>query len=198
MMKYFLIVDFLLTILLNTAFAQSNREEWQPREKIMDSIDVVEGMKIGEIGAGKGYMTFHLAKKIGKKGKIYANEIDPMSLDYINNRIKNENIANIETVLGKVTDPVFPEKDLDMIIMVYVLHHLEQPVKFMTNVRKYLKDGGRLIIIERNTNTERTHSPEFMTSKQVLETMGDNEFELDRMETFLPKDTIYIFKIKGQ
>jgi ubiquinone/menaquinone biosynthesis C-methylase UbiE len=64
------------------ALCQKGRETWQPPEAIMDSVGVKPGMIIGEPGAGRGYLTFYLAKRVGDKGRIYANDIDKSSLDY--------------------------------------------------------------------------------------------------------------------
>ena len=108
--------------------------------------------------------------------------------------ISAENLDNIEIVVGAVEDPVFPEKHLDMVVMVYVLHMLEKPVEFMRNVSKYLEPGAPLVIIERKTTRERAHYPSFMTNSQILETMEETGFKLTRTETFLPRDTIYIYE----
>jgi precorrin-6B methylase 2 len=81
-----------------------------------------------------------------------------------------------------------------MVVMVYVLHMLERPIPFMEKLRSYLRPGGSLVIIERNTKRERAHYPSFMTNREILETMVETGYELDRTETFLPRDTIYIYK----
>ena len=105
-------------------------------------------------------------------------------------------LDNITIVVGEVEDPLFPEDDLDMIVMVYVLHMLEKPVEFMKNVGKYLGPGASLIIIERNTTTERAHYPSFMTNRQILETMGETGFDLVKTLTFLPRDTVYVYEAR--
>jgi ubiquinone/menaquinone biosynthesis C-methylase UbiE len=172
------------------------REIWQPPDKIMDAIGVKPGMKIGEAGAGRGYMTFPLAERVGADGIVYANDISRSSLQVINNRAGQEGITSITTVVGEVEDPLFPEKDLDMVIMVYVLHCLERPMQFLDNVKQYLKPDASLVIIERDTDHERAHYPSFMTRREILETIGKTSFVLQRTETFLPKDTIYIFQLR--
>ena len=133
---------------------------------------------------------------VGEKGKIYANDISKSGLNAIEIRTRRDNVKNIETILGEVEDPLFPEKNLDMVIMVYVLHCLEKPLEFMENVKKYLKPDTPVVIIERNTHRERAHPPSFMTNREILETIQKTNYKLERTETFLPKDTIYIFKLK--
>jgi ubiquinone/menaquinone biosynthesis C-methylase UbiE len=180
----------------DASHSQTDREKWQPPDKIMDAIGVKPGMVIGEPGAGRGYMTFYLAERVGDKGKVYANDISKSALDEITSRAKREGVRNIEIVMGEIEDPVFPVKDLDMVIMVYVLHMLDKPIEFMKNVKKYMKPDTPLVIIERNTHQDRGHAPSFMSNRQILDTLQKTDYLLVRTETFLPKDTIYIFKQK--
>ena len=191
-----LVISMLLITCSGMVVAQANREEWQPPEEIMDAIGVKPGMVIGEAGAGRGYMTFPLAKRVGDKGRIYANDISRSALDAIESRAEDEGVGNIVTVMGEIEDPVFPEKDLDMIIMVYVLHMLERPLEFMENLKKYLGEDGRLVIVELNAHNDRGHPPSFMSRKQVIDTIQGTDYILERTETFLPKDTIYVLSAK--
>ncbi len=177
-------------------FGQAARESWQPPEKIMDAIGVRPGMRVGEAGAGRGYFTFPLARRVGPEGVVFANDISKSSLDALRERAVSEGLGNIKIVVGEIENPQFPERNLDMIVMVYVLHHLERPIPFVKNLHSYLRPGGSLVIIEGNNPTERGHFPPFMTSRQVSETMSETGYELDRTETFLQRDTIYIYKEK--
>jgi ubiquinone/menaquinone biosynthesis C-methylase UbiE len=190
------LTSIVLCWMITAAPSEEPRESWQPPDKIMDAIGVEPGMKIGEAGAGSGYMTFPLAERVGADGIVYANDISSSSLQVINNRAGRDGVTSIKTVVGEVEDPLFPEKDLDMVIMVYVLHCLERPLQLLNNVKQYLKPGASLVIIERNTHHERAHYPSFMTRREILETIGKTSFVLERTETFLPKDTIYIFKVR--
>jgi len=177
-------------------FGQGGRETWQPPEKILDAIGVRTGMRVGEAGAGEGYFTFPLARRVGPGGVVFANDISTSSLDVIRARVGREGLKNIKTVVGTVEDPLFPERNLDAVVMLYVLHMLERPIPFLKNLHPYLRPGGMLVIIERNTEVERAHSPSFMTNRQILGTVSETGYDLDRTETVLPRDTIYIYKAK--
>jgi len=174
----------------------ADRETWQPPDQIMDAVGVRAGMRIGEAGAGEGYLTFHLARRVGDRGLVYANEISEADLETIRNRAQREGVENIATVLGEIEDPLFPEKDLDMVIMVYVLHHLDRPIEFLQNLEGYLKPDAPVVIIEKNHDTERSHPPQFMTNRQILETIEESGYELEKTEDFLPRDTIYIYRVR--
>jgi ubiquinone/menaquinone biosynthesis C-methylase UbiE len=173
-----------------------DRESWQPPDQIMDTVGIRDGMRIGEAGAGEGYLTFHLAKRVGDGGVVYANEISTDDLETIRKRARREGVENIVTVLGDVEDPLFPEKNLDMVIMVYVLHHLDRPIEFLQSLEGYLRPGAPVVIVEKNHDTDRTHPPQFMTMRQILETIEESGYELERTETFLPRDTIYIYRVR--
>ena len=111
-------------------------KECQPPEQVMNSVGVKQGMVIGEVGAGRGRYTIHLAHRVGNGGKVYANDINENALSYLRKRCLRDNIQNIETILGKVDDPLFPDKSLDMVFLVWVYHMLEQPIPLLKNLMK--------------------------------------------------------------
>ena len=82
----------------------------------MDAAGIKPGMIIGEVGAGRGRFTMHLARRVGPKGKILANDIDAEGLSYLRERCLRTGISNVETILGEVDDPHFPNEALDMVL----------------------------------------------------------------------------------
>jgi ubiquinone/menaquinone biosynthesis C-methylase UbiE len=161
----------------------------------MDVIGVKPGMVIGEAGAGEGYFTFKLSKRVGDTGIIYANDIDEDALEKLQDRYERENIQNIKIVLGKLEDPLFPNNKLDMVIMVYVFHDLEKPVKFIQNVIPYLKPGASLVIIDRDPDKYGGEYDHFYTKEKVLSFMDQTDYKLEKIETFLERDNIYIYHL---
>ncbi|MFC1725712.1 class I SAM-dependent methyltransferase [candidate division KSB1 bacterium] len=211
---------FIGLILSTNSFTQSNYDEqkdrverWekrinderQPPEKVMDAIGVKPGMVIGELGVGKGRYTVHLARRVGDEGKIYANDIDEGSLEYLKERCRRNNIRNIETILGEEEDPLFPDKSLDMIIMVWVYHMLEKPVPLMKNLKDSLKPGATVVILDppddeivrELKDMGKKIDPDRLTiSERIKKECAEAGFELVRVDSFLPKDDIYILKVK--
>lgn len=188
---------FLFAVLLSLfspvspSFSQ-NRDSWQQPEKVMDAIGVRPGMTIGEVGAGRGYFTFHLAKRVGNTGRVYANDINQSALRSIEDRCRREAIGHITTVLGEVEDPLLPNGVMDLIIMVYVLHDLAKPVELLRNLQSALKPEAPLVILEQDP--EKTADSHFYKKEKLLEIVAEAGYELVRIETFLSKDTIYLFK----
>jgi ubiquinone/menaquinone biosynthesis C-methylase UbiE len=201
MKQYRLVITtFLFSLILYSSLLandESYRDSWQQSEKVMDVIGVKPGMVIGEPGAGEGYFTFKLSRRVGDTGKIYANDIGKRKLEKIKDRCKDEGINNIETILGKVEDPLFPKGVMDMVIMVYVFHELDKPVEFLKNIKPSMKPGATLVILERDPQKAQDTSGHFMEKEDLLKTVKKTEFELDRIETFLSWDNIYIYRLPG-
>jgi ubiquinone/menaquinone biosynthesis C-methylase UbiE len=174
----------------------SDRDSWQQPEKIMDVVGIKPGMVIGEAGAGDGYFTFYLSKRVGENGKIYANDIKQDVLKEIEERCQSDSIHNITTIVGEVTDPLFPEGELDMVIMMRAFHDFEKPAEWMKNVIPGLKPGAQLVIIDPDPEKSGRGRGHFWTKEKVLSTMKETDFELVRIETFLERDNIYIYKLK--
>jgi ubiquinone/menaquinone biosynthesis C-methylase UbiE len=178
----------------------------QPPDKVMDAIGVKPGMVVGEIGAGRGRYTVYLARRVGESGKILANDINKRSLDYLRDRCRRLGFGNVETILGEMEDPLFPEDSLDMAIMVWVYHHLDKPDPLLENLRPSLKPGATLVIIDPpdheidgefgiDRNDPNNTVPTIR--KRIERSAEASGYELVRVETFLPKDLIFILKPLG-
>lgn len=193
--SYSLIALCILVLISGVSSAQSRRDAQVQPEKLMDAIGVKPGMVIGEAGAGEGYFTFKLSRRVGETGRVYANDIVERVLMVIENRCEREGITNITTILGKVEDPLFPEGALDMIFMISAFHDFEKKVEWLNNVKPYLKPGATLVIVESDPDKSGRGSGHLMTKDEILETVKESSFMLDRIETFLPTHNIYIYKL---
>lgn len=155
-------------------FDNIRRDRIEKPDEIIERIKIRPGMKIGEAGAGRGYFTFHLSEKVGEEGMIYANDISEHDLSGLKFYAKEFGVSkNIVSVLGKVDDPVFPVNNLDMIITYLSFHDFEKKAEWLANARKYLKHGGRLVIID-SYNPEHTN----LTFRQVNKMVVKANFRL--------------------
>jgi len=173
---------------------EERHNAYQPPEEVMDAIGVVPGMVIAEVGAGRGRYVVHMARRTGSEGKVYANDIDDEALVYLQYRCERDSIYNVETVLGEVTDPLLPPGELDLVYIINTYHHLDDPVELMRNIIPSLKPGGLLVIVEH----DREKYPEaesHSTPQDVLFEQAEKAgLELVRIETFLERDNINIFR----
>ena len=125
-----------------------DRDAWQRPDQIMDFLEIAEGSVVADIGAGGGWFTIRLANRVGPNGRVYAQDIQPAMIDAINRRVERENLKNrVETVLGSAVDPNLP-KPVDVVLIVETYYEMDDPRTLLRNVRKSLKPGGRVGIVE--------------------------------------------------
>jgi len=160
----------------------------------MDSIGIKPGMIIGELGAGRGYFTFHLAQRVGASGHIYANDIKESVLDDLIKESRQKKLTNITTILGKEKKTNFPDSTMDMIIMMYVFHDLTEPVDIMKDIRHSLKNSARVCIIDRDPDRYGGEYNHFMKKEEVIRTVVEAGYTVTKVLSFLPRDNIYIFQ----
>ncbi len=191
---------FIVTLLIGQ---QQSIEEWekktfvkQPPEKVMDAAGIKPGMIIGEVGAGRGRFTMHLARRVGTKGKILANDIDAEGLAYLRERCQRAGINNVKTILGKVDDPRFPEGALDMIFMVWTYHFFDQPITMLKKLLPTLKPGGTIVLVEPDPIRGPGGSDHGISPERMRKDAAQAGFEVVRIENFLPEDLIFILIIR--
>jgi ubiquinone/menaquinone biosynthesis C-methylase UbiE len=163
----------------------------QPPDQVMDAIRVSPGMIVAEIGAGRGRYVVQFAVRVGENGKVYAEDIDAAALKYLEKRCERWGLENVETILGDVKDPKLPEGKLDLIFVISAYHHFSDPIALLRNARSGLKPDGTLAIGEWFPTDERPQSgtpPEKMEAQ-----MKAAGFKLERIETFLKENRMYIY-----
>jgi ubiquinone/menaquinone biosynthesis C-methylase UbiE len=179
---------------LSLGIASDIRDKQHQPEKVMDVVGVKPGMIIGEVGAGTGYFTFKLAKRVGVSGHVYANDISRSSLRSLKDRCLRDGINNIDTIVGEVDDPLLPQ-GLDMVFIVNAFHDLAHPVALLNNLADSLKPGALVVILDRDPAKLKYGTSHFLTKEEVLQKIEESVFVLDRIETFLPQHNIYIIYV---
>lgn len=199
MKKYFLnsiaalfVISNLQVLHTGCAGTFSNRDEWQKPGEVMDSIGVKPGMVIGEVGAGRGYFTLKLAERVGPGGNIYANDINRDALDWLRTEAKQKNLGNIEIIAGEIDKTLLPSAQLDLVLMVYTLHHLEKPQILLQDIKSKLKPGADFVILERDPDRFGKEYDHFFKEKKVVEIIQQAGYQVTRILKFLPRDNIYI------
>jgi ubiquinone/menaquinone biosynthesis C-methylase UbiE len=124
-----------------------DRDEWQQPDKVMDSLGVFEGARVADIGAGGGWFTIRLARRVGAHGVVYAEDIQPLMLESIKRRVKREGLRNVRPVLGTSTDPHLPS-GLDTVLLVDLYTQLSDPVGLLKQIEKALGPKGQLGIVD--------------------------------------------------
>jgi ubiquinone/menaquinone biosynthesis C-methylase UbiE len=127
---------------------RAEREEEEAPSKAIEALDLEPGMVIADIGAGSGYYTSRMARKVAPTGRVYATDIQPGMIAILERRIKAEGLGNVTPVLGAMDDPSLPPQSIDLAIMVDVYHELQQPQVFLQRLKSAFKPGGRLVLLE--------------------------------------------------
>jgi predicted methyltransferase len=132
-----------------------DRDQWQPPEQIMDDLNIAEGAIVADVGAGGGWFTIQLARRVAQNGLVYAEDVQDEMLYAISRRAQRENLSNVRPIIGTASDPKLP-RGLDAAIIVDVYHEMacaakpscDEPVELLRNVARSLKPQGRLGIVD--------------------------------------------------
>ncbi|HKD40574.1 MAG TPA: class I SAM-dependent methyltransferase [Myxococcaceae bacterium] len=124
------------------------RDVWQRPAEVMDALGIRAGQAVADVGAGGGYFTFHLASRVGTRGKVYAEDISDDQLQKIRQQAAKEGVTQIETTLGTESDPKLPAGALDAILVVLAYHEMRDYDAMLVGLNRALKPGGLLAIID--------------------------------------------------
>jgi ubiquinone/menaquinone biosynthesis C-methylase UbiE len=133
-------------------FEEPGRDQRLQIDRVMDLLHLKPGSTIADIGAGSGWFSVRAASRVGPKGRVIAEDINPKAITYIQQRTQREHLANIVTVLGTPDDPKLTPDALDAALMLKVYHEIAHPLLVLANLRAALKPGARFGIIDRNGN----------------------------------------------
>lgn len=145
------------------------RDKWQKVPELLKALNLKTGSKVADVGCHQGYMTMHLAKAVGTLGKVYSVDLDADKLEVLNEQAKKRGFRNIQTIQGKYDDPLLPKGQLDAIIMIDTYHEVAKPLKFLKKLKKALKPGGRLVIVESIRTYRKQLSRKEQTQKHCLD-----------------------------
>ena len=174
------------------------RDEEEKTELLVESLSVKSGEVVADIGAGTGYFSRRLAKKVGHKGKILAVEIQQEMIDLLTNKMAELQITNVKPVLGTISDPKLPPASVDLVLMVDVYHEFSEPHEMMEGICKSLKPGGRVVFVEfRGEDPSVPIKPlHKMTEAQVRKEMSVHPLEWAETIKVLPRQHIIVFRKK--
>ncbi len=162
------------------------------------ALDLKPTDTVADIGAGTGYFTFRINPLI-PEGKVLAVDVQPEMLELIEFVKKQENINNVETILGEIDDPKLPESQVDLALMVDAYHEFQYPREMMLGIVKSLKPGGRVVLLEyRGENPlimiKGLHK---MTQKQVKKEMEAVGLVFEENKDILPQQHFLVFSLQS-
>ena len=131
-------------------FENAGREDALQIDRVMDILAIAPGKNVADIGAGSGWFSVRAAKRVAD-GTVFAVDINPEAIRYIDARTKKENISNVKTVLGKPDDPRLPQK-VDAVLLLKTYHEIAEPIALLRNLKSSLAPEAKLGVIDRNGN----------------------------------------------
>ena len=174
---------------------RSTRPQEEYTELAIKNLPIDKKSVVADIGAGSGYYTFRIAKKV-PEGKVYAVEIQDPAIKYLKERSEELGFDNVITIKGTEQSPMLPGNSIDLAIMVDVYHELLYPQEVLQSIKKSLKPGGKLLLIEyRGEDPEvaikRLHK---MTVDQVTKELSANGFKLVQNGQFMRIQHFLVFE----
>jgi ubiquinone/menaquinone biosynthesis C-methylase UbiE len=161
-------------------------------ERAMDVAGVAQGMVVGEAGAGDGYFTLPMARRVGPSGAVYANDISRRALDRLQSEARRERLDNIHIVEGDTDDPRFPRRDLELIVIVHAFHDFSQPVEWLRNAKGYLRPGATVTIIDRDPS--QGGDSHFWPRERIVRYAEEAGFELTKIVDSVSRHLIVVIK----
>lgn len=171
-----------------------DRDAWQMPDEVMDALGIADGATVADLGAGGGWFTVRLARRVGPSGRVYAQDIQPQMIESISRRVSREGLTNVSTVLGTADDPRLPGA-LDAVLIVGTYPEISDPVTLLRRVAAALKPDGRIGIVDFTLEGGGPGPPleERIEPAQVIENAGRAGLRLLAHERFLRYQYLLVF-----
>ena len=174
-----------------TIFDSPGRDERLQINRVMDILSIHPGSNVADIGAGSGWFTVRAARRVGDSGEVYAVDINPEAITYIDRRAQKEGFHNVKTILSKPDDALLPPQSVNSVLLLKTYHEVAHPIVLMRNLRTSLAPDARVGIIDRNGNGV-DHG---VDSKVVIQEMSEAGYELVETEDFVKTDQMDYFLV---
>lgn len=156
--------------------------------RVMDTLGIAPGKSVADIGAGSGFFTLLAARRVGEKGTVYAEDINPEAIRYIDARVKKENLHNVKTILGKPDNPLLPAP-LNAVLLLKTYHEIAEPMVLFRNLRHSLAKDAKVGVIDRNGDgTDHGLNPDVVIREMKdagYKLLQQQDYEKDGMDYFL-------------
>ena len=176
---------------------RTTREEEEKTSQMIGLLKFRDGETVADIGAGTGYVSEKIARKIGTNGLVYATDIQPEMIEKLDAKMKTLGIANVKGLLGEIEDAKLPAGKVDTVILVDVYHEFDHPYEMTRSMIAGLKSGGRIVFVEfrgedPKVPIKRLHKTSLAQIKKEMAVQPELEF-VESLES-LPWQHIIIFR----
>jgi len=174
-------------------FDSPGREDRLQIDRVIDILGIAKEKNVADIGAGSGWFTVRAAKRVTGSGTVYAVDINPKSIEYINHRAQREHAGNVKTILSTADDPQLPANSIDAVLLLKTYHEISGPVTLLQNLRRALRAGAKVGIIDRNGDGE-NHG---VSRDVVIKEAAEAGYQLIEQYDFVKADNMDYFLVLG-
>ncbi len=171
------------------------RDEYQKPHEVLAALALEPGEIVADIGSGSGYFALRFAAHVGQAGRVFAVDIDPALVRHLNRRVRDLGLRNVQTVLAEPDDPLLPDGSIDRFVIVDTWHHIEKQAEYLALMKRMLKPGGQVVMIDFQKRELPVGPPLAMkiAREDLLRQMQANGFRLLKEHGFLPYQYFLVF-----
>jgi ubiquinone/menaquinone biosynthesis C-methylase UbiE len=133
---------------LKDQLLSEERQKLLQPAKLLRSLGLRAGEALADIGCGPGFFTLPAAEIVGARGLVYAADIQGDMLSAVKTRANDANLTNVQVIKSSDTQVPIPPASVDMVLLAFTLHEIDQRARFLHRVSRLLKPGGKLVVIE--------------------------------------------------
>jgi arsenite methyltransferase len=176
------------------------RDAYQKPHEVLMALDLQPGETVADVGSGSGYFTLRFAAHVCDRGRVFAVDVDPEMIRHLNRRVRDAGVRNVQTVLAEPNDPLLPDASVDRFVVVDTWHHLENPLDYLARMKRMLKPGGQVVMIDFQKRELPLGPPMEMkiAREDLVRQMEANGFHLAKEHTFLPYQYFLVFTVAGR
>jgi ubiquinone/menaquinone biosynthesis C-methylase UbiE len=171
------------------------RDAYQKPREVVAALGLKGGETVADIGAGSGYFALRIASEVGPSGRVWAVDVSPEMIVYLNERVRDAGVRNVHTVLSKPDDPLLPDASVDLFFVCDTWHHIDSQEHYLSLMKRMLRPGGQVVMIDFQKRELPVGPPLAMkiAREDLVRQMEGSGFRLRREHTFLPYQYFLVF-----
>jgi ubiquinone/menaquinone biosynthesis C-methylase UbiE len=178
-------------------FDDPTRDAWQKPAEVMQALEIRRGMCVADLGAGTGYFSRYLSAAVGEGGTVFAVDTEPNLIVHLRERAEREQAPNVVPILASADNPRLPAGMVDLVLIVDTVHHIDDRVDYVRRLRRVLKSGGRVVVIDFKKDADIPVGPPAahrLARSQVVEEFQSAGYQLIASPQVLPYQYLLIFQ----
>jgi len=177
-------------------FDDPARDAWQKPANVVEALQLRAGMCVADLGAGTGYFSRYLAAAVGEAGTVFAVDTEPGLVTHLRERAEHEHTPNVVPILASADNPRLPVGAVDVVLIVDTVHHIDDRINYLRRLRRVLKPGGRVVVIDfKNQDIPVGPPPEHkLAREQIVDELSAAGYRLVSAPDVLPYQYFLIFQ----